>query len=100
MASGDTTRSSSPDLSGILAELRALVARSDNEFIYSWWVDTAEALLEIDALSQAHAATGLVPVGLSALFLPTSGLQELALSSGWGDEFCALADRFHELTAD
>ena len=28
------------------------------------------------------------------LFLPTGPLEELSLTEGWGDEFCALADRF------
>ena len=75
------------DLDAIVTELRALVARPDNDFLYSWWDDAAAALAELD---------GITRDGLATLFLPTSGLQELAISSGWGDEFNALADRFDE----
>lgn len=31
---------------------------------------------------------------MSFFFIPTGPLQEVSISSGWGDEFCALADRF------
>jgi hypothetical protein len=31
---------------------------------------------------------------MAILFLPTGPMQEVSLSSGWGDEFVALADRF------
>lgn len=73
------------DLEQIVAELRALAARPDNDFTYSWWDTTEEVLAELD---------GITGDGLSTLFLPTSGMQELAISSGWGSEFNALADRF------
>lgn len=76
------------DLEAILTELRALVARPDNDFTYSWWDSTEEALAELD---------GITSDGLATLFLPTSGLQELAISSGWGSAFNALADRFDAL---
>lgn len=73
------------DVDQIVAELRALVARPGNDFTYSWWDDAERALAELDGISQQDLAT---------LFLPTSGMQELAISSGWGNEFNELADRF------
>lgn len=76
------------ELEAILVELRALVALPDNDFTYSWWDSTQEALAELD---------GVTRDGLATLFLPTSGMQELAISSGWGSEFNALADRFDAL---
>lgn len=73
------------DVDQIVTELKALVARPGNDFSYSWWDDAERALAELDAISQQDLAT---------LFLPTSGMQELAIRSGWGEEFNALADRF------
>ena len=82
------------DLEPILRDLRELVARPDNDFTYSWWDDTAGVVREVDELTAAWRRTGEVPAGLPGLFLPTGGLQELAISSGWGEEFNQLTDRF------
>ena len=49
---------------------------------------------EIDGHIRALLAGGGNRVGMNVLFLPTGPLQELSLDEGWGDEFCALADRF------
>ena len=81
----------------ILADLRALVARVDNDFARSWWDGTQDALSEVDGLIAAYERSGEVPPGLGSLFLPTSGLQELAIGSGWGNELNALADRYDAL---
>ena len=80
--------SQADELVAIVGELRALAARPDNDFTHSWWDDTAGVLAELD---------GITVEGLATLFLPTSGMQELAISSGWGSEFNALADRFEAL---
>ena len=72
-----------------MLEARRLVALPDNDFMYSSLMDAEAALKEIDdAVARMDTAT------LEVFFLPTGPLQELALSSGWGDEFVALADRF------
>ena len=78
------------ELEQIVAELRALAGRPDNDFTYSWWDTTDEVLAELDDITEQDLAT---------LFLPTSGMQELAISSGWGSEFNALADRFDALSS-
>ena len=88
------------DLAVLLTELRELVARTGNDFTYSWWDGSRDALAEVDSLIAAYQGTGEAPDGLGTLFLPTSGLQELAISSGWGPEFSALADRFDEATGE
>jgi hypothetical protein len=80
--------SQASEIDAIVSELRALAARPDNDFTYGWWDDTAGVLAELD---------GITAAGLATLFLPTSGMQELAISSGWGSEFNALADRFEAL---
>jgi hypothetical protein len=82
------------ELLDALREVRALLARPDNDFLWSSWEDADEALAEIDG--PIHALeSGRLPdrFTLSVLFAPTGPLQETALSSGWGDEFLALASR-------
>ncbi|MFF5235251.1 hypothetical protein [Dactylosporangium sp. NPDC000521] len=46
-----------------------------------------------------HVAAGGTPVGLSILFAPTGPIQEVAISSGWGDAFLEPADRFDAAVA-
>lgn len=82
------------DLIDVMVEARRLVALPDNDFSYSSFIDQEAALKEIDTyierLREGVTKTG----GMSVLFLPTGPMQEVSLSSGWGDEFVALADRF------
>ena len=59
------------DLLAVMLEARRLIARPENDFTWSSFIDQE-----------------------AALFLPTGPIQEVSLSSGWGDEFVALADRF------
>lgn len=66
----------------------------ENDFPYSGWDDVAEALREIDPILERLKKREVPQFGMSILFLPTGPLQELSLSSGWGDEFVTLADRF------
>lgn len=82
----DTTR-----LLALMQEARALLAQPDNDFSWSSWVDADDALAEIDAIL-ATLALGRVP-SFSVLFVPTGPMQEVALASGWGNEFIDLADR-------
>ncbi|MBO4205877.1 hypothetical protein [Micromonospora echinofusca] len=81
-------------LLAVLAETRTHLARPDNDFSWSSFQDTAGALEELDELTTIVRAGGPVPFGLTILFAPTGPIQEVSLSSGWGDEFVALADRF------
>lgn len=78
----------------IMREARLLLARPGNNFDFSSWEDASEALREIDEAIAALSA-GACPVErLDVLFAPTGPIQEVSLSSGWGNEFCALAARF------
>lgn len=82
------------ELTAVLREVRRLVALPDNNFAWSSWVDADDALGEIDR-ALALLERGELPAGtLRVFFAPTGPLQETALSSGWGDEFCALADLY------
>ncbi|WP_166380493.1 hypothetical protein [Catellatospora methionotrophica] len=78
----------------LLGEVRGWLARPDSDYSWSSFLDADAALTEIDELTARVRADGRVPFGLSVLFAPTGPIQEVALSSGWGDEFLALADRF------
>jgi hypothetical protein len=79
----------------VLEEARRLLAAADNDFTWSSWQDCDDALAEIDALL-ADVRSGILPSALAlyVLFAPTGPIQEVSLSSGWGDAFVALADRF------
>ena len=78
----------------MLREARALLARPGSDFTWSSWEDTGAALREVDGLIGEIEAGGLPDRHtVELLFLPTGPLQEVALSSGWGNAFLALADR-------
>ena len=81
----------------ILQEARKLVALPDNDFSWSSWEDSTHALGEIDQLLDAFSHGDFSQRGdLDVLFAVTGPMQELSLSSGWGEEFLRLAARFDE----
>ena len=79
-------------LIAILRETRTLIARDGNDFSSSSWRDQNQAIAEIDSII-AELEHGTVPE-IGVLFAPTGPIQEVSLSSGWGDEFLELAERF------
>ncbi len=81
----------------VLRETRQLLARPDNNFIWSSWANAAAALGEIDALIE-YVGTGapLDRPEIAVLFAPTGPIQEVSLSSGWGETFLELAARADE----
>lgn len=88
-----------PTLEAVLLETRALLARADNDFSWSSWKDREAALAELDGLI-AEVRRGRLPKEtLDVLFLPTGPIQEVSVSSGWGREFVAVADRYDEAIA-
>jgi hypothetical protein len=87
--------SSSEDLRkliGILKETRTLIARAGNYFLWSSWADQDRALSEIDSML-TELENGSIP-DIGVLFAPTGPFQEVSLSSGWGNDFLELANRF------
>ena len=80
-------------LCDVLREARSLLARSD-DFAWSSWDDAESAVREVDGLITG-IESGALPIRghIEVLFLPTGPIQEVSLSSGWGDEFLALAAR-------
>jgi hypothetical protein len=75
-------------------DLRALLARQENDFSWSSWADQTAALAEIDRHLD-WIRRGAVP-DLSALLMPTGPAQEVSLSSGWGTEFLQVAERIEQ----
>ena len=82
------------ELLGVLVDTRALLALPDNDFSWSSWHGHEDALAELDGAIDRVSAGQDPPSSLPVLFLPTGPLQEVSVSSGWGNEFLALANRF------
>jgi hypothetical protein len=82
------------ELIAVLKDARALLAKPDNDYSWSSWESAKDALEEIDGLI-ADLRNGPIPDfdDVRVLFLPTGPIQEVSLSSGWGDEFLKLAER-------
>jgi hypothetical protein len=83
------------ELANVLREARRFLALPDNDFSWSSWADQRTALTEVDSLITTLEA-GRLPsrFTVSVLFAPTGPIQEVSLSSGWADEFMALAQRY------
>jgi hypothetical protein len=71
----------------LLAELRGLLASSDNDFAWSRWASASDALKDFDAVVASGGTRELL-----YLLAPTGSLQEVSMSSGWGDEFVRIAN--------
>jgi hypothetical protein len=85
------------DLSGLISVLkqtRTLLALPQNDFAWSSWKDQQSALSEMDSII-LQAENGFVQ-NLSTLFAPTGPIQEVSISSGWGQDFLVLAERFDQ----
>ena len=83
----------------ILQETRAFLARPENNFDWSGWENGEAALKEIDSLIASIRDRALSdPKQFVWLFAPTGPIQEVSLSSGWGDMFLELAKRIDAAT--
>src|SRR5262249_16948428 len=93
-------KSEREELLAILKETRNLMALPENDFAWSSWKDAEQALLEMDDFIAGVASGAALPkTDLSVLYAPTGPIQEVSLSSGWGTEFLALADRLETVMA-
>jgi hypothetical protein len=82
-------------LADVLREAIVWLRRPDNDFAWSGWDDAEEAVSELSGHIATLEAGRLPPkLDLTVLFAPTGPIQEVSISSGWGDEFLALAERF------
>ena len=79
----------------ILRETQQLLNREGNDFSWSSWSDAREADAEIERqLQRIEQADYSDLFNLRVLFAPTGPIQEVSISSGWGREFLAVAERF------
>jgi len=83
-----------PELINILREARSYLQRGRGDYSWSSWEDDQAALAEIDEIIRGLLIGETPPTVLNVLFAPTGPMQEVSLSSGWSNEFVALADRF------
>ena len=85
----------------VLREASILLESPDNDFSWSSWMDTESATQEIDDLTlQVEAGTLPPRLDLEVLFAPTGPIQEVSVSSGWGQDFLRLAARFDAAVED
>lgn len=79
----------------VLQQARLLLVRPDNDFAWSSWKDAPAALCEIEGII-SQLESGIIPKrsDIELLFLPTGPIQEVSLSSGWGQEFIELSNQF------
>ena len=88
------------ELAQVLQEARKCLARPANDFAWSSWENAEAALGEVDGLISRIESGSLPPISeVTVLFLPTGPIQEVSLSSGWGQEFLRLADRLDAAVA-
>jgi hypothetical protein len=82
------------EVAAVLRETLALVCRDGADFSWSGWRDRGHARAELEGLSRRLALEPAAVAGtLGVIFAPSGPLQELALSSGWADDYLTLAAR-------
>jgi hypothetical protein len=82
-------------LSDILHAAIELLSIEDNDFAWSSWSDQRQAVEEVSALLSQLEADNLPDRGdVAVLFAPTGPIQEVSISSGWGETFLRLAERY------
>jgi hypothetical protein len=87
-------------LISVFEEARDLLADPDNNFDWSSWSGHEDALKEVDGILSALRRDGLPErLFMEVLFAPTGPIQEVSISSGWGETFLSLAERFDEALA-
>lgn len=79
----------------VLADVRGLLTTYEQDLVWSYYKDLDELLAEVDRHVSRLAQGDLGCLAeLELLFAPTAGLNEIALSSGWADEYLAFGRRF------
>jgi hypothetical protein len=77
----------------LLQEARGLLLLPENDFSWSSWASSEDAVSEMDSII-ASVAVGSIPrAQIGVVFAPSGPMQELSLSSGWAQRFVDLAER-------
>lgn len=80
----------------ILETVLEVVARPDTDVSWSGYDDPAQAITELRDLIRRTRPPGpdsATTRQISLMFAPTGPIQEISISSGWGEGFLLLADR-------
>ena len=82
----------------LLNKIIELVSTRDTNMVWSTY-DTKEVLiLELENYIQRLKNSDFSSIEqLISLFLPTGDLQEIAISSGWGEEYLSISKKFDDL---
>ena len=82
----------------VLESAIELVQIPDNDFAWSYWEDSDQASAEINKIISVLKSGGLPNrVDVAVIFAPTGPLQEISISSGWGDAFIKVAEKYDEV---
>ena len=82
-------------LAQVLRACVELISIEDNDFSWSSWKDQKEAINELSNLLRVTEAGGTPELTtLSVLFAPTGPIQEVSLSSGWGEVFIRVSEKY------
>jgi hypothetical protein len=80
-------------LTDVLRASVELLSIDENDFAWSSWQDSATAVAEVSQLLAVVEAGGTPErLALSVIFAPTGPMQEVSISSGWGEAFLKLAE--------
>ena len=83
------------DLAAILRDTQQLLNRAGNDFAWSSWDDAAAAEDELqEHLRRVEQGDYTRLFDLQVLYAPTGPIQEVSVSSGWGQEFLVVAAKF------
>lgn len=83
------------ELISVLREAQTYLGRAKNSFDWSEWENAEQALRSVDShIAAVERGDTSRLSDLALLFAPTGSIQEVSVSSDWGDEFLALAKRF------
>ena len=82
----------------VLESAIELVQIPENDFCWSYWENAQEATEEISKLlNLAKSYTLPERIEVAVLFAPTGPLQEVSLSSSWGQSFLKVAEKYDEI---
>lgn len=90
---------SSTESIDVIVKMRALLARSENDFPWSSRSDQTAALTDIDEPIAEVRRVRLQNVILDASFAPSGPIQEASSSSGWAREFLTIGEWDDKATA-
>jgi len=83
------------ELISVLRETESMLRKPDNDFVWSAWNGPEEAISGIEShITSIESGDFSRLSRLSLLYAPTGRIQEVSVSSGWGDAFLVLAERF------